>query len=66
VGYAGEAMSMGERSPIAALTPGYLGAWPWQRPSPIFWLHPSTLDKVKLSANWMAACGEVGEDAALV
>ena len=23
------------------------------------------LDRVKLSANWMAACGEAGEDAAL-
>jgi phosphoribosylformylglycinamidine synthase len=26
---------------------------------------PVTLDRVKLSANWMAACGEAGEDAAL-
>ena len=26
---------------------------------------PITLDKVKLSANWMAACGEPGEDADL-
>jgi phosphoribosylformylglycinamidine synthase len=26
---------------------------------------PVTLDRVKLSANWMAACGEPGEDAAL-
>jgi len=26
---------------------------------------PVALDRVKLSANWMAACGEAGEDAAL-
>ena len=40
-------------------------AWRWPRPSPICWPRRSTLSRVKLSANWMAACGEPGEDADL-
>ncbi|HEV2430457.1 MAG TPA: phosphoribosylformylglycinamidine synthase, partial [Burkholderiales bacterium] len=64
-GYAGEAFAIGERTPLAlidapasgrmavgeALT-NLAGAFP-------------ELSKVKLSANWMAAAGSPGEDAAL-
>ena len=46
-------------------TPRRRDAWPWPRPSPTCWPRPSSCPRVKLSANWMAACGEPGEDAAL-
>ncbi|NBW53795.1 MAG: phosphoribosylformylglycinamidine synthase, partial [Betaproteobacteria bacterium] len=65
VGYAGEAMSMGERSPIAAVNPAASGRMAVAEAITNLLAAPITLDKVKLSANWMAACGEVGEDAAL-
>jgi phosphoribosylformylglycinamidine synthase len=64
-GYAGEAFAVGERAPVAAIDAARASrlaiaesllnlaaadvAWPM----------------VKLSANWMAACGVPGEDAAL-
>ena len=62
-GFAGEAMSMGEhaaggkdpasgRMAVAEALTNLLAA-------------PIELPRVKLSANWMAACGEPGEDAAL-
>ena len=35
----------------------------WIRPKPSAPI--AALDKLKLSANWMAACGTAGEDAAL-
>jgi phosphoribosylformylglycinamidine synthase len=65
VGHAGEAMSMGERTPIAALNPAASGRMAVAEAITNLLAAPITLDKVKLSANWMAACGEVGEDAAL-
>ena len=40
-------------------------AWRWARPSLNLLAAPIELSRVKLSANWMAACGEPGEDAAL-
>jgi phosphoribosylformylglycinamidine synthase len=65
-GYRGEAMAMGERTPLAvfdskaaarmavgeAIT--NIAAAPIER-----------IEQLKLSANWMAACGEPGQDAAL-
>ena len=65
-GYGGEAAAIGERAPVALidvraavrlavaeaitnLSAAYIGE----------------LERVKLSANWMAACGHAGEDAAL-
>ena len=64
-GHAGEAMSMGERTPIAALNPAASGRMAVAEAITNLLAAPFQLDKVKLSANWMAACGEVGEDAAL-
>ena len=64
-GFAGEAMSMGERTPIAALNPAASGRMAVAEAITNLLAAPITLEKVKLSANWMAACGEVGEDAAL-
>ena len=65
-GYTGEAMAMGERTPLATISSAAaarmavgealtnLAAAPVER-----------LSSVKLSANWMAACGSPGQDAAL-
>jgi phosphoribosylformylglycinamidine synthase len=64
-GHAGEAMSMGERTPIAALNPAASGRMAVAEAITNLLAAPFQMDKVKLSANWMAACGEVGEDAAL-
>jgi phosphoribosylformylglycinamidine synthase len=64
-GCAGEAMSMGERTPIAALNPAASGRMAVAEAITNLLAAPFQMDKVKLSANWMAACGEVGEDAAL-
>jgi phosphoribosylformylglycinamidine synthase len=65
-GYAGEAMAMGERSPVAVLDAAAsarlaLGeALTNLASAPV-----ASLRDVKLSANWMAAAGHPGEDAAL-
>ena len=64
-GHAGEAMSMGERTPIAALNPAASGRMAVAEAITNLLAAPFQMDKVKLSANWMAACGEAGEDAAL-
>ena len=40
-------------------------AWRWARRITNLLAAPIELPRVKLSANWMAACGEPGEDAAL-
>jgi len=58
-GYAGEAMSMGERTPIAALNPAASGRMAVAEAITNLLAAPFQMDKVKLSANWMAACGEV-------
>ena len=40
--------------------------WPWLKRSPIFSRRTfASLTDIRLSANWMAACGEPGEDADL-
>jgi phosphoribosylformylglycinamidine synthase len=64
-GFAGEAMAMGERTPLAALNAPASGRMAVAEAITNLLAAPIELDRVKLSANWMAACGEPGEDAAL-
>ena len=64
-GFAGEAMSMGERTPLAALDAPASGRMAVAEAITNLLAAPIELGRVKLSANWMAACGEPGEDAAL-
>ena len=65
VGFRGEAMSMGERTPLAALDAPASGRMAVGEAITNLLAAPLDLSRVKLSANWMAACGEPGEDAAL-
>ena len=64
-GLRGEAMSLGERSPLAALDAPASGRMAVGEAITNLLAAPITLSRIKLSANWMAACGEPGEDAAL-
>ncbi|WP_453934367.1 phosphoribosylformylglycinamidine synthase [Acidovorax temperans] len=64
-GFAGEAMSMGERTPLAAINAPASGRMAVAEAITNLLAAPIELPCVKLSANWMAACGEPGEDAAL-
>jgi phosphoribosylformylglycinamidine synthase len=65
-GYTGEAMAMGERSPVALLNPAASGRLAVGEALTNLAAAPvAGLGDVKLSANWMCACGEPGEDAGL-
>jgi phosphoribosylformylglycinamidine synthase len=64
-GFAGEAMSMGERTPLAVIDAPASGRMAVGEAITNLLAAPIELSRVKLSANWMAACGEPGEDAAL-
>ncbi|MBQ6657600.1 MAG: phosphoribosylformylglycinamidine synthase [Ottowia sp.] len=64
-GFAGAAMSMGERTPIASLDAPASGRMAVAEAITNLLSAPIELSRVRLSANWMAACGEPGEDAAL-
>ncbi|HSN18891.1 MAG TPA: phosphoribosylformylglycinamidine synthase [Gammaproteobacteria bacterium] len=65
-GYAGEAMAMGERAPVAAVDAPASGRLAVaEAVTNIAAADIGDLAKVRLSANWMAACGNAGEDAAL-
>jgi phosphoribosylformylglycinamidine synthase len=64
-GFAGEAMSMGERTPLAAVDAPASGRMAVAEAITNLLAAPIELERVKLSCNWMAACGEPGEDAAL-
>ena len=64
-GFAGEAMAMGERTPLAAIDAPASGRMAVAEAITNLLAAPFELPRVKLSANWMAACGEPGEDAAL-
>ena len=64
-GFAGEAMAMGERTPLAAVNAPASGRMAVAEAITNLLAAPIELTRVKLSANWMAACGEPGEDAAL-
>ena len=64
-GFAGEAMSLGERTPLASANAPASGRMAVAEAITNLLAAPIELSRVKLSANWMAACGEPGEDAAL-
>ncbi len=65
-GVAGEAMAMGERSPVALLDAPASGRLAiGEALTNLLAADVPSLASVRLSANWMAACGEPGEDAAL-
>ena len=65
-GYTGEAMAMGERSPLAVLDGPASGRMAvGEALTNLAAAAVPSLAQVRLSANWMAACGEAGEDAAL-
>ncbi len=57
-GFAGEAMSMGERTPLAAVNGPASGRMAVAEAITNLLAAPIELTRVKLSANWMAACGE--------
>jgi phosphoribosylformylglycinamidine synthase len=64
--YAGEAMAMGERTPVAVIDAPASGRLAvGEAITNILAADIDSLTQVRLSANWMAACGEPGEDAAL-
>ena len=64
-GFAGEAMATGERMPLAAVDGPASGRMAVGEALTNLLAAPISLERVKLSCNWMAACGEPGEDAAL-
>jgi len=64
-GFAGEAMAMGERTPLAAVDAPASGRMAVAEALTNLLAAPVELSRIKLSCNWMAACGEPGEDAAL-
>jgi len=65
-GFAGEAMAMGERTPVAILdAPAAARLAVGEAITNILAADLRQLADLRLSANWMAACGEAGEDAAL-
>jgi len=65
VGLAGEAMAMGERSPLASVSSAASARMAVAEALLNLMAAPFDMSHVKLSANWMAACGTPGEDAAL-
>jgi phosphoribosylformylglycinamidine synthase len=65
-GYAGEAFAIGERTPLAVIDAPASGRMAVAEALTNLAAAPVTsLSLVKLSANWMAAAGAPGEDAAL-
>jgi phosphoribosylformylglycinamidine synthase len=64
--HAGEAMAIGERTPVALLDAAASARLAVSEAvTNILAADIARLSDVRLSANWMAACGEEGEDAAL-
>ncbi|MET0280876.1 MAG: phosphoribosylformylglycinamidine synthase [Steroidobacteraceae bacterium] len=65
-GHRGEAMAMGERTPLALLNAAAAARMAvTESITNILAADVAQLSDIRLSANWMAACGEPGEDAAL-
>ena len=65
-GYLGEAMAMGERTPLAVLDAPASGRMAvGEAITNIAAASIAHITDIKLSANWMAACGQPGQDAAL-
>lgn len=66
VGFTGEAMAMGERPPVALLNPAASARLAVAEAiSNIMCANIEQISDIKLSANWMAAAGQTGEDQAL-
>jgi phosphoribosylformylglycinamidine synthase len=66
VHHSGEALAMGERTPVALLdAPASARLAVAEAVTNILSADVARLGDIRLSANWMAACGEPGEDAAL-
>ncbi|MGY6276888.1 phosphoribosylformylglycinamidine synthase [Methylomonas sp. MgM2] len=64
--YSGEAMAMGERTPLALIDGPASGRMAiGEALTNLAAARVGRLNDVKLSANWMAACGSPGEDAIL-
>ena len=65
-GYLGEAMAMGERTPLAVIDAPASGRMAVGEALTNIAAAPiADIADIKLSANWMAACGQPGQDAAL-
>jgi phosphoribosylformylglycinamidine synthase len=65
-GNLGEAMSMGERTPLATINAAASGRMAVGEAITNIAAAPiKDISDIKLSANWMAACGQPGQDAAL-
>jgi len=68
-GFAGEAMALGERAPLAAIDAPASGRMAVGEAITNLLAAPIALERVKLSCNWMAACSDdparPGDDAAL-
>ena len=65
-GYAGEAMAMGERAPVALLDAPASGRLAvGEALTNLCAADVRAITDIRLSANWMAACGQPGEDADL-
>lgn len=65
-GFQGEAMSMGERAPLALIDAPASGRMAvGEAITNIAAASIAKIGDIKLSANWMAACGHAGEDALL-
>ncbi len=65
-GYLGEAMAMGERTPLAVIDAAASGRMAVGEAVTNIAAAPiADISDIKLSANWMAACGQPGQDAAL-
>jgi phosphoribosylformylglycinamidine synthase len=65
-GYRGEAFAMGERTPVALLSGPASGRMAiGEAITNLAAADVRSFDRIKLSANWMAAAGHKGEDAAL-
>jgi phosphoribosylformylglycinamidine synthase len=65
-GYAGEALAIGERAPVALLDPKAAARLAVAEAVTNLASAPvARLEDIRLSANWMAASGHPGEDAAL-
>jgi phosphoribosylformylglycinamidine synthase len=64
--YSGEALAIGERTPVALLdAPASARLAVAEAVTNLLSADVDRIGDIRLSANWMAACGEPGEDAAL-
>ena len=66
-GYLGEAMAMGERTPLAVINAAASGRMAVGEALTNIAAAPiADISDIKLSANWMAACGQPGQDLSLI